>query len=136
MTVAPQMQATTRAIFCCGCADKVEARLTNGAEIYPHRPDLHQQPFWKCDACGNYVGCHHKTSNPTNPLGNIPTPELRKARNHIHRILDPLWKTGRFRRNDLYARISEHMGFQYHTAQLRTLDEARKAYAFIRGLAA
>ena len=27
-------------IYCCGCEDKVIARLTDGAEIYPHRFDL------------------------------------------------------------------------------------------------
>lgn len=28
-----------RQIFCCGCGADVEARLTSGAEIYPHRDD-------------------------------------------------------------------------------------------------
>lgn len=127
----------TRLIRCCGCrAEKVEARLTNGAEIYPHRPDLAALPFWKCDACGNYVGCHHKTGKPTEPLGNIPTAELREARKHIHAILDPLWKSKRFRRTELYAKISDHMGFGYHTAKLRTIDEARKVYCFVKELAA
>jgi hypothetical protein len=126
----------TRLIRCCGCGEKVEARLTSGMEIYPHRPDLANLPFWKCDGCGNYVGCHHKTKNPTQPLGNIPTPELRNARQHIHRILDPLWKSGRFKRNDIYAKLSDHMGFEYHTAQLRSLEEARKVYAFVKALAA
>lgn len=123
-------------IYCCQCRGSVEARLTDGREVYPRRPDLSPLPFWRCDRCGNYVGCHHKTADPTNPLGNIPTPEIRNARQHIHRILDPLWKSGRFKRKDLYARVSAHMGFQYHTAQLRTLEEARKAYLFIKQLAA
>ncbi|QEL14755.1 zinc-finger-containing protein [Limnoglobus roseus] len=125
-----------RLIFCCGCSEKVTARLTDGREVYPHRKDLGSLPFWKCDGCGNYVGCHHKTKDRTNPLGNIPTPEMRNARQHIHRILDPLWQSKRFRRKDLYAKLSDHLGFGYHTAQLRTLDEARKAYAFIKELAA
>jgi len=77
-------------IFCCACKSDVNARLTNGSEIYPHRSDLSSIPFWKCDDCGNFVGCHHKTSKPTQPLGHIPTPEIRKARQHIHMILDPL----------------------------------------------
>ncbi|MDY3551439.1 DUF3268 family zinc-finger domain-containing protein [Gemmata sp. JC717] len=127
---------TARKIFCCGCGDKVEARLTSGAEVYPHRADLADLPFWKCDGCGNWVGCHHKTTNRTNPLGNIPTKELKNARQHIHRLLDPLWQSGIFRRSDIYAKLTEHMGFEYHTAQLRTLDEARKAYKFIKELAA
>ena len=82
-------------IRCCGCQKKVEARLTDGSEIYPHRKDLYSLPFWKCDVCGNFVGCHHKTKNRTRPLGCIPTPEIKNARKHIHAILDPLWQSGK-----------------------------------------
>ncbi|WP_020474495.1 zinc-finger-containing protein [Zavarzinella formosa] len=128
------MTNITRLIRCCGCETKVEARLTDGREIYPHRPDLHAQPFWKCDRCGNYVGCHWKTKNPTEPLGNIPTPELRNARKHIHAILDPLWQSKRYGRKELYGMISDHMGFGYHTAQIRTVEEARKVWVFVREL--
>lgn len=35
-------------IFCCGCQKEVDALLTSGAEIYPHRCDLKDLPFWKC----------------------------------------------------------------------------------------
>jgi len=77
-------------IYCCGCLIKVNARLTDGSEIYPHRKDLSSLPFWVCDKCGNYVGCHHKTSNRTAPLGCIPTSEIRAARNRIHKMLDPM----------------------------------------------
>lgn len=55
-------------IFCNECGKDVECRLTNGSEIYPHRGDLKDLPFWIHDVCGNYVGCHHKTDNPTTPL--------------------------------------------------------------------
>lgn len=119
---------TTQLLFCCSCADYVDARLTDGAEIYPHRPDLHSLPFWKCDTCENHVGCHHKTKNRTKALGNIPSPELRKARGHIHALIDPLWKSGRIKRGALYNRMTDKLGWNYHTASLRTIDEARKAY--------
>ena len=124
----------TKQIHCCSCSIRVDARLTNGVEIYPHRTDLHGLPFWRCDACSNYVGCHHKTANRTNPLGNIPTPAIRKARKHIHAILDPIWKSGVISRNELYQRISDHMGFGYHTAQLRTIEECRQVYSFVKGI--
>jgi len=119
-------------IFCCGCQVNVEARLTSGAEIYPHRPDLAEQPFWKCDTCKNYVGCHHKTSEPTKPLGNIPTKELREARKHIHQLLDPLWQSGRFNRRKLYKQISDALGWGYHTAKIRNIEEARKIYLIVK----
>lgn len=122
-------------IYCCGCQEKVEARLTDGAEIYPHRPDLAKLPFWKCDVCGNYVGCHHKTKNRTQPLGNIPTPEIRNARSHIHKILDPLWIGKRQTRSGIYKKIAEAIGRKsYHTANIKTLDEARQVYQIVKAM--
>lgn len=119
-------------IRCCGCDEKVDARLTDGTEIYPHRADLSTLPFWKCDKCGNFVGCHHKTDNRTRPLGCIPTPELRNARQHIHKILDPIWKSGKISRNQLYKKLSEKLGWKYHTANIRSIEEARKVYKAVR----
>ena len=119
-------------LYCCGCSEEVQARLTTGEEIYPHRDDLFSLPFWKCDTCENYVGCHHKTKDRTKPLGNIPTPELRAARKHIHAILDPIWKSGKMPRGKLYRSISDELGYQYHTAELRTVDEARRVWKIVR----
>lgn len=119
-------------IYCCACNRDIEARLTDGAEVYPHRKDLAGLPFWKCDACGNYVGCHHKTKNRTQPLGVIATPEIKKARQHIHAVLDPIWKSGKMKRASIYKRISDEIGWQYHTANIRTIEEARKVYAIVR----
>lgn len=123
------------ALWCCGCGVEVQARLTDGREVYPHRSDLAGLPFWKCDACGNHVGCHHKTKERTRPLGNIPTPELRNARSHIHRILDPIWKQGRMPRGKLYAVLSDKIGRQYHTAEIRSVEEARAVYRAVQELA-
>lgn len=119
-------------IFCTGCNKEVEPRLTDGKEIYPHREDLYNLPFWKCDTCNNYVGCHHKTSNPTKPLGVIPTKELKNARQHIHALLDPLWKSGKIGRRKLYNKITKQLGWNFHTAELKTIEEARNAYRVIR----
>ena len=119
-------------IHCCGCGDKVEARLTNGGEIYPHRQDLSSLPFWKCDTCGNFVGCHYKTKDRTRPLGCIPTPEIKNARQHIHALLDPIWQSKQISRSKLYKMISSKTGRKYHTANIRSLEEAREVYRVIR----
>ncbi len=125
----------TREIHCCGCGQKVNARLTDGAEIYPHRCDLSKLPFWKCDTCGNHVGCHHKTSDLTNPLGCIPTPEIKAARQHIHRVLDPIWQSGHMKRKSVYAEIAQRLGRKsYHTANIRSVEEARQVYRIVLGL--
>lgn len=123
--------STTR-IYCCACKTDVAARFTTGAEVYGKRSRYKTVPLYVCDTCKNYVGCH-QTDHGRNdiPLGTIPTPELRDARQHIHRVLDPLYKGTRHSRGEIYRRVSEKLGFHYHTATLRTIDEARDAYRAI-----
>lgn len=127
---------THKTIHCCGCAKEVSARFTNGAEVYPHRFDLAELPFWKCDTCKNFVGCHYQTKTPTRPLGCIPTPEMKKARQAIHKLLDPLWKNGKMKRQHIYASLSLKLGRDYHTAELRSVDEARQVYRWVQEIAA
>lgn len=115
-------------IYCMGCEQEVDARLTNGAERYPHRPDLAELPFWTHDACGTWVGCHHKTKTPTKPLGILATPEMFKARMAIHDLIDPIWKSGEYPRAKVYARLSKELGRPYHTGELRTMEEARQVW--------
>lgn len=114
----------SRIIYCCGCNHDVCARLTNGREIYPHRDDLAELPFWKCDKCKNYVGCHYKTPNRTNPLGYIPTREIMRARQRLHKIIDPIWKGGTMSRRDVYGRISAAIGYTYHSGEIKSVAEA------------
>lgn len=124
----PNAQARVTSIYCCACGRDVAARLTCGAEIYPHREDLSNLPFWRCDTCGNFEGCHHKTKNPTAPLGCIPTPELREARKKLHRLIDPIWQSGRMGRSELYEAISREVGWKFHTAKTRSTAETQAAY--------
>lgn len=127
----------TRKIFCCGCQRDVEARLTDGRETYAHRPDLHALPFWKCDGCSNFVGCHHKTKNRTRPLGVIPTPEIKALRSEIHCVIDPIWKSGRVGRGELYGMIAHLIGVEeYHTADIRTVEQAREVKRVAKELGA
>jgi hypothetical protein len=119
-------------IYCCECKNKIEARLTNGLEIYPHRSDLASLPFWKCDRCRNFVGCHYKTKDPTKPLGCIPNKAIKEARQHIHKLLDPLWHHNKKRRDELYNLIAKKTGrASYHTANIRSVEEAREIYKII-----
>ena len=113
-------------IYCCGCKIKVDAVLTDGSEVYPHRRDLYNLPFWKCEKCNLFVGCHHKTSERTKPLGCIATQDIKNLRREIHSKLDPLWKSGGHKRSDIYAMLTKIVGFTYHTANLRTVGECQK----------
>lgn len=88
-------------------------------------------PFWICDTCKNYVGCHHKTKNRTRPLGAIPSLELRQLRRQIHAVLDPLWESGEYTRTQLYEHISDALGREFHTAEIRTVAEAERILALV-----
>lgn len=126
---------TIRQIYCVACEKNVPARLTTGEEIYGKRNIVYvEHPYWICDTCKNYVGCHHKTKNPTNPLGCIPTPELRKLRKQIHDVLDPLWRGQPSKRQQLYNKISDFINRRYHTAGTRSVDEALKVLSFVQKL--
>lgn len=118
-------------IYCCGCEKPVMARLTNGREIYPHRQDLYELPFWKCDTCKNYVGCHWKTKDRTRPLGVIPTRAIMEVRKKIHEKLDPLWKYGIIPRKKLYAQISKELGYSYHNGELKSVQEGERVYEIV-----
>lgn len=114
-------------IYCCECASEVQAVLVSGTTIYPHRPDLCDQPFWQCPTCSNYVGCHHKTKDRTRPLGVIPNGRIRVIRRQIHDVLDPLWNGDKQKRKELYRKLSEALGFKFHAAQLRSEEECLRA---------
>jgi hypothetical protein len=118
-------------IYCCQCAEEVDARLTTGAEIYPHRSDLAGVPFWRCDGCKNYVGCHHKKTGGTRPVGNIASPLVRTVRKQIHALLDPLWRDGRRSRGEVYRLISGRLGYQYHTGEIKSWADGQKVLAIL-----
>lgn len=118
-------------IFCVECDEKVEPTLVSGADVYPRRPDLAELPFWRCEACKNFVGTHHKTKNPTKPLGVIANPNLKKIRQEIHSKLDLLWREGPYNRKGLYSLLSRELGREYHTADLRNLREATEILLFV-----
>lgn len=119
-------------IYCCACKKDVPAHLVGGSEVYPWRKDLALRRFWKCPTCKNFVGCHNGKTNK--PLGVIATQELKDARIHIHTLLDGMWSQKRTAserkraRAKLYNALSIKLGYVYHTAEIRTIEEARKVY--------
>ncbi len=72
---------------CVEC-DRAAPTLTTGREIYPHRPDLWDQSYWRCE-CGAYVGCHKGTDLAK---GRTAKKETLAARGRAHAVFDPLWR--------------------------------------------
>jgi len=117
---------TVREVFCVACNANVSARYTTGEEVYPKRVDLWDLKFWKCDTCKNHVGTHRKEKGIRKPLGSIPTPALRATRTRVHEHIDPLWRQGRIKRSELYKWLSKQLGYEYHTANLNSEEEANR----------
>lgn len=118
-------------IFCTGCGTDVEARLTDGFEMYPRRVDLHSHVFWVCDTCRAFVGTH-KTNNK--PLGFLATQAIKSWRKNIHAILDPLWMNKKIRRGQAYAYVSNRIGRTYHTAEIYSVEEGKRIYNIVKEL--
>lgn len=121
-------------IYCCQCKKEVEPNLIDGSIAYNHRPDLHFLYFWQCPHCKNFVGTHKTKQRWQEPLGCIATQAMKDARRKLHCILDPLWKNKLFTRKDLYKIISEKLGYEYHTANTKSLDEIKKVETIITAL--
>lgn len=66
--------------------------------------------------------------NPPKPLGVIATKEVKNARQHIHALIDPVWESKKIKRSDLYKKISKSIGYEYHNAEIRSIEQARDVY--------
>lgn len=115
----------TLEVKCLNCGGFVTAELKYGDEIYPGRDDLHDKMFWQCKFCGGYVGTHPHTINP---LGSIPTVEVRTMRKRVHSLIDPLWQSGRISRNEIYNRLSKAVGHPFHNGTSNSVEELQTAY--------
>ena len=113
---------------CPYCA--ADAELVTGADIYPHRPDLHRLRFWRCLPCDAYVGCHKPGlghGDGTLPLGRLANAKLRAAKQAAHAAVDRYWLRGRMRRSEVYATLAVHMGLPKSATHIGLFDEAQCA---------
>lgn len=110
------MNARRRVV--CGYCDR-QAQLVGAEKIYPRRPDLAAKWFWRCEPCGAYVGCHPGT---TTPLGRLANAELRRAKQLVHSVLDPLWKSGRMKRHEVYAKLAAALGIAPQNCHVGMFD--------------
>jgi len=86
---------------CAYCA--APTLCVDSAEVYHGKS---YGPIWICRPCSAYVGCHKGT---TSALGRVANAELRKKKMAFHAAFDPLWKSGKWNRNALYAELAKRM---------------------------
>lgn len=103
----------------CDYCGKV-APLVTGREVYPHRPDLYYKKFYQCRPCDAMVGVHEGT---TNPLGRLANKELRMAKMEAHSAFDPMWKSGTYKRGQLYGWLANQLGIEKKDCHIGMFDE-------------
>ena len=99
--------------ICPYCNSKSER--VYGDKIYPRRPDLWAQIFYRCKPCKAWVGTH-KNSNGK-PLGRLANLELRRAKGKAHAAFDRLWKA-KMQRDDCSKSQARKAGYRWLAEQL------------------
>ncbi len=92
-----------------------EAEWVENKEIYGKNYGKSFMCYY-CKDCDSYVGCHNNTRKP---LGTMANKELRDLRIECHSVIDPLWKTGEIGRKELYEKLSNWWGKEFHIGELR-----------------
>lgn len=90
-----------------------EAEWVSNEKIYGKRYGKSYMCYY-CKSCDAYVGCH---SNSRNALGTMANKELRGWRKKAHAVIDPLWKSRKYKRHTVYLRLSEWFGEQVHVGE-------------------
>lgn len=98
----------------------IPAALVTGREVYPHRPDLYEKPFWACLLCEAWTGCHPGTTKRMGRIANHATRQLKMA---AHAAFDPLWKSGRMTRKQAYAWLREKTGLSERDCHIGWMDD-------------
>lgn len=102
------------------------AEFVSGRVIYPHRPDLAHEKFWRCEPCGAWVGCHRRNKrlqlNGDEPKGRLANAELRKIRMRAHDVFDSLWRSGGMERTAAYEWLAGALGISVANCHIGMLD--------------
>ena len=83
-----------------------------------------------CKPCDAYVGCH---GNTRKPLGNMANKELREWRKKAHAVIDPLWRSGKMKRWQVYRALSDSFGKQIHVGE-SDIETCKKIIEFSKSL--
>jgi len=96
-----------------------------------------RKPFiYRClghPRCRSIVAANEDGTLASDPVSS----EIRKLRTKIHvDIIDPLWKTGKSKRNhhirsEIYCFLDKKFGKEYHTANIKTVEEAELVIKYI-----
>lgn len=90
-----------------------EAEWVENKEIYGRNYGKSYMCYL-CKPCNAYVGCHQNTKKA---LGIMANKELREWRKKAHANIDPVWRSGKMKRKDVYGFLNKVFGFEVHVGE-------------------
>lgn len=94
------MSKSVHKIDVCNICNGSNVRKTSNAEIYGR--EFGNGMCFLCDDCNSYVGCHPDGRS----LGILSNYEMREKKKQCHALFDPIWKSKKVKRGDLYETLS------------------------------
>jgi len=91
-------------MICPYCGKK--AKWCENKEVYGRNYGKSFMCYY-CKDCDAYVGCHNNTERP---LGTMANKELREWRIKAHKAIDGLWKSGIYKRKEVYQDLNKAIG--------------------------
>ena len=76
--------------------------------------------IWLCGPCEAYVGTHKNTKTP---LGTLAKSKLRQLRKTAHSLVDPMWRSGKMTRTQVYDWIAQEMNIPKDDAHIALFNE-------------
>lgn len=109
-----------------------EAQLVTGAEVWPHRSDLHEKKVWVCVPCDARANCHGTSDKPMSSLANA---KLRAVRREAHRVFDQAWQSGRISRNAAYLSLAHAMRMSKNRCHIGffSIKQCRRVIHIVKG---
>lgn len=105
-----------RKVLCDYCGHP--AQFVDSAIVYGRSYGM----IYYCPECAAWVGVHKGTDQP---LGRLANAELRKYKRTAHAAFDPIWQSGRMRRNAAYTWLSERLGIPREETHIGMFDVDR-----------
>ncbi len=100
-------------VLCPYCHN--EAKYVDSKVVYGRSYGM----IYLCSDCDAYVGVHKGTDKP---LGRLANRDLRKWKIAAHEAFDPLWKSGRMKRNQAYVWLAKQMRLNREDAHIGMFD--------------
>ncbi|WP_333647993.1 zinc-finger-containing protein [Lacrimispora sp.] len=114
-----------------------ECNLCDGKVVYISNAKIYGKQYgsgycYYCTSCGAFVGTHEP--RPREALGILANKEMREWKIKCHGLFDPLWKSKKKKRAQLYSALASQMGIPMNQCHFGYFDlvELKRAYEILK----